>query len=168
MNEKQTKPFIGGVVGFLNAEKLMPLVPIILLVFLVLTVSSLIIWPYLIMTARSEGTAAALSRQTLTAGWIGLGITAGLNMLLAALSENGYSAERSISFCTWLCPVVIWISMAVMGVWPMGAEAGNLSTALNVIVIGIIGLVLSILPACIAIVLGWITRIICGVIGRRL
>ena len=168
MSEKQSKPFIGGVVGFLNAEKLMPLIPIILLVFLVLTVSSLIIWPYLLITAKADGAVAGISRQILTAGWIGLGVTAGFNMLLAAFSEDGYSAEKSISFCTWLCPIVVWISMAILGIRPMGAEAGRLSAALNVIVIGITGLVLSILPACIAIILGWITRIVCGVVGRRL
>lgn len=167
MSEHKPRPFVGGLVGFLSAEKLMPLIPVLLLVFLVLTVSSLIIWPYLIMTAGAEGGMGGMSQRMLTAGWIGLGVTAGFIMLLAAFSENLYSAEGSISLCAWLCPIVIWIAMAIMRIQPMGTEAGGLSTAFNIIVLGIAGLILSILPAGLAIVLGWITRLVCGAISRR-
>lgn len=168
MKKTQSKPFLGGLVGFINAETLVPLVPIIILMFVVLTISSLIIWPYLFMMKDETTSMGVMSKQVLISGLIGFGVTAVMNMLLAAFSEKGYSAEGSITFCTWLCPIVIWIAMGVRGIRPMGVDAGGISTMLNIIVIGIIGLILSIIPAGIAILLGWVTRIICGVISRRL
>lgn len=154
-----------GFVGFFSGEKLAKLIPYILIFFVIFILCSLLIWPFLISSiSQPTGMDAITSdfcRDVAICGGIGCALSTLVICIRSCMVNSTYTLESSVGWCFPICLAGTWIAMICFGLNLLGPVAkSGYPALLNFILMGVLGLIISIIPSFISVFLGAMARVI--------
>lgn len=128
-----------------------------LMVIVLMLISSVCVWPYLWSGAKGVGERAEACRNLLWIGGGSLGLCACVSLAMSWLSER-YSVVKNL-LCTLIISLLVnLVMMIVLRVNLLGSDLGLSGGILTIVLHGILGVMLSLVPGVLGMLPGWLLQ----------